>query len=175
MLDRLFASVDLANGKNRLPVNFPLVIKDGSIVVQVDVVDRLDAKGRRVRVGVDFVLQLQIGSGATKEVNASLATMPLVAQGDHHLRIDLSVPDSDDALSLLELTSAVGLGKIPGTVPRDIPLIKELLDIVRERTVSAGMPSTASGWQVSNWSVEVELADFNVILDRVLVTCFSSC
>ncbi len=86
----------------------------------------------------------------TKDVKISLAAIPLVAQGDHELRIDLSVPDSDDALFLLELTSVIGLGGVVGLVMQDIPLIKGILDTIRTRTVSGRILPIASGWVFSD-------------------------
>ena len=43
MYNLVFASVDLADWKNWLPVSLPRVINDGSIIVQVDLVNPLDA------------------------------------------------------------------------------------------------------------------------------------
>lgn len=79
------------------------------------------------------------------------------------------MPGSNDALSLFELTTAVGLGDIFGTVTQDVPLIKEILDTMRVRTVSAVISYTVNGWAFFDWSVEVELANFNVIPRKVLL------
>ena len=77
------------------------------------------------------------------------------------------MPDSDNALSLLELTSAVGLGDVVGTVTHDAPLMNDIMDTVRVRMVLVDISPTASGCEFADWSVDVELAEFNVIPGKV--------
>ena len=77
------------------------------------------------------------------------------------------MPDSDNALSLLKLTSAVGLGDIVGTVTHDAPLMNNILDTIRVRMVLVDISLTASNCEFADWSVDVELTEFNIIPGKV--------
>lgn len=175
ILDRVFASVDLADWQEWLPVKFPRAIKNGSVIIQVDVIDPFNPKRRRVRVDVDFILQLRIGSGATdseadtREIRTSLSAIPLVAPGDHEYRIDLGIAKSYEPLSLLELTSAIGLGDVIDTATQEVPLLHGILDTVRVRSLSAGISPSSSGqgWEFSDWSAEVDIAGFDLIPGKI--------
>ncbi|OAA54559.1 hypothetical protein SPI_08805 [Niveomyces insectorum RCEF 264] len=162
VLDRLFLNTDLDSWRSILPDGFqPSVFKN--VTVQVDVLSPFVDRMRRVRVDVDFLLELPVqvdDQTTTVDVTARLAAIPLVRKGDYEYRLDIYLDKK--GLSLSEIASLQGLQDMVAAIRENVPWLGDVLDGVHLRHVSAGIVEEAGVWSFSDWTADVWLPEVNL-------------
>jgi hypothetical protein len=159
-LRSVFAVVSFDDWKKFLPSAFPSD-KIDSAFIRVFVYDPTNSDLRKTAVSIEFTLKL--AAPLPPLLQLSFAAEPLVLAKDYEYCLRLTA--SDRALTLANVSQAIGLGDISSGILTGIPIVGQFLTAISVLELSVAVVEEDSSYTFENWSLSLYIDGFVVVPD----------